>query len=87
MAKPRSNGDEPVEPTSASGVDRLTNVLALMLVKGMKSGEAILTLARSGFRSSEIAELLGTSTNTVSVTLYKDKQSAKKAKKPPREAE
>ena len=55
-------------------------MLALMLVKDMKSGEAILTLSRAGFQAREVAELLGTSSNTVSVTLYQAKQAGKKKK-------
>ncbi len=80
MAKAKSDGDEPVAPTAATGLDRATNVLALMLVKGMKSGEAILTLSRAGFQAREVAEMLGTSANTVSVTLYQAKQAGKKKK-------
>jgi DNA-directed RNA polymerase specialized sigma24 family protein len=78
MAKARSSGDEPVAPTSATGLDRATNVLALLLVKGMKNSEAIVSLSRAGFQPREVAELLGTSANTVSVTLYQAKQATKK---------
>lgn len=39
--------------------------------------EAILELSRAGFGPSRIAELLGTTSNTVSVTLQKAKKSGK----------
>lgn len=58
---------------------RLTNLLALLLIKDMKvQSEQIAVLSRAGFPSSEIAGLLGTTTNTVSVALYQLKRSKKK---------
>ena len=78
MANPKRNAkpDETVQPTTSHGVERAINVLALLLVKDTKQNIAIDTLARAGFKAGEIAALLGTSPNTVSVTLSK----AKKAK-------
>jgi hypothetical protein len=57
---------------------RLTNLLGLLLVKDMKNqGDQIAWLNRVGFKSSEIASLLGTTTNSVSVALYQQKQQKK----------
>lgn len=52
-------------------IERLTRLLALMVVKGESQTEKIKVLAGAGFASGEIAELLGTTANTVSVTLHK----------------
>lgn len=54
---------------------RLTNLLALLLVKGEQQPEKIKTLANVGYSAAEIGQLLGTSANTVSVTLYKLRKS------------
>lgn len=48
---------------------RLVNLLALLLVQERKQPEQISLLSRAGFRPSEIATLLGTTRNTVSVQL------------------
>lgn len=86
MAKPQAsasakkNGDETVAPTAAHGLDRAINVLALMLVKGMKKIDAIDLLDKAGFEAREIAALLATSPNAVSVALYQAKKNGKKAK-------
>jgi DNA-binding CsgD family transcriptional regulator len=66
------------DPTELS---RLTNVLALMLVRGLPQraltqNEQILVLCRAGFRNQAIADLLGTTPQTVNVA-----KSADRAKK------
>lgn len=48
---------------------RLVNLLALLLVQERKQPEQISLLSRAGFRPIEIAALLGTTRNTVSVQL------------------
>ena len=48
---------------------RLVNLLALLLVQERKQPEQIALLNRAGFRPAEIAALLGTTSNTVSVQL------------------
>jgi hypothetical protein len=58
---------------------RLTNLLALLLVKDMRGqGDQIAVLNRAGFKAGEIAALLGTTNNTVSVALYQQKKPKKK---------
>lgn len=59
---------------------KLVNLLALLLVQERKQGEQISLLNRAGFRSAEIAGLLGTTPNTVSVELSSQKR-ARNAKK------
>jgi len=48
---------------------RLVNLLGLLLVRERKQTEQITLLNRAGFRPAEIAALLGTTRNTVSVEL------------------
>jgi transcriptional regulator len=45
------------------------NLLGLLLVRERKQTEQITLLNRAGFRPAEIAALLGTTRNTVSVEL------------------
>lgn len=59
---------------------KLLNLLALLLVHERKQVEQISFLNRAGFRPAEIAALLGTTRNTVSVALSNQKV-AKKRKK------
>ncbi|MCC7293603.1 MAG: hypothetical protein IT449_16220 [Phycisphaerales bacterium] len=63
---------------------RLVNLLGLLLVQERQQTEKISLLSRAGFRSAEIAFLLGTTPNTVSVELSKQRREkkAKKGKKP-----
>lgn len=59
---------------------RLLNLLALQLVQGKAQVEQIVLLSKVGLRPIEIAGLLGTTPNTVSVLLSKEKRE-RKAKK------
>lgn len=59
---------------------RLANLLALLLVRDLKQTQQIGLLGGAGFPSAEIAALLGTTRNTVSVELS-NQRSGKKAKK------
>jgi hypothetical protein len=60
---------------------RLLNLLALMLVQERQQVEQISLLSRAGFRPFEIAGLLDTTANNVSVRLAEIRKS-KKAGKP-----
>jgi len=63
-------------------LDLITRLLALNLVKDMKTqNEKILTLSSFGFGPTSIAEMLGTSSNTVNVALSKIR--SKKKGQPP----
>jgi DNA-binding NarL/FixJ family response regulator len=65
---------------------KLVNLLALLLVQERKQPEQIALLNRAGFRAAEIAALLGTTRNTVSVQLSIQKRgrNVPKAPKPKR---
>jgi hypothetical protein len=65
---------------------RLVNLLALLIVQERKQPEQIAILNRAGFKPSEIADLLGTTRNTVSVQLsiQKRDKTVAKARKPKR---
>jgi len=63
----RSNDDQ--SASTPELLRRLVNIAALWIVKGQSQKEQILTLGGAGFSASEIAALLGTTTNTVAVTL------------------
>lgn len=60
---------------------RLVNILALLLVQERPQGEQIDLLGRAGFGSAQIAALLGTTRNTVSVELSVRKRGKKSKKK------
>lgn len=52
-------------------LDKIVRLLAQSLLKDLKfQKEKILALSSIGYRPSEIATFLGTSSNTVSVTLH-----------------
>ena len=59
---------------------RLVKLLALLLVQERKQPEQIALLNRAGFRPAEIAALLGTTRNTVSVQLSQQKRERRPAK-------
>jgi hypothetical protein len=59
---------------------RLLNLFALMLVNDRQQAEQIDLLTRAGFRPLEIAGLLDTSANNVSVRLAEMRRAKKKSK-------
>jgi DNA-directed RNA polymerase specialized sigma24 family protein len=61
--------DEPASDQSER-LRRLTSLVALLLVKGESQNEKIRTLDAAGYQPKEIAELLGTTSNTARVTLH-----------------
>lgn len=64
MAKRRA------EPKRVESIDRIANLLALLLVRDAKQGDAIMLLSRAGFSDDDIAELLHTTKGTISQTRY-----------------
>lgn len=67
MARGVENRMEPIE--------ELVRLMAIELRQRAQSqGEAILELSKAGFGPSRIAELLGTTANTVNVTIQKAKK-------------
>lgn len=87
MPKPSVAEEPQDQPNGLTAFEsRLVNLLALLLVEGRKQPEQIALLNRAGFRPAEIAALLGTTRNTVSVQLSIQKRERKvaKARKPKR---
>jgi DNA-directed RNA polymerase specialized sigma24 family protein len=52
-------------------LEKLTRLLALLVVKGESQAEKIKLLAGAGFANTEIAELLGLTANAVNVALHR----------------
>jgi DNA-directed RNA polymerase specialized sigma24 family protein len=50
-------------------LDQIRRILAVMATKGLKQRDQITTLDQAGLAPKDIAELLGTSSNTVRVEL------------------
>ena len=63
-------GADTVTPRDAD-VERLANLVALLLVKGEPQADQIRTLAAAGYGNSEIAALLGLTSNAVNVALHR----------------
>jgi DNA-binding NarL/FixJ family response regulator len=71
----RSNPDD-----AAEQLRLISNLLALLAVKGESQEEKILTLAAAGFTTGEIADLIRTTANTVAVTKSTSKSKPNKKK-------
>ncbi len=69
------SGTQP--PEQADHLARIANLLALLLVRGESQTDKVVTLSSAGFTPGEIAGLLGTTSNAVSVALYKAKRDSK----------
>ncbi len=76
---PEEPGDRPDGLTAFES--KLVNLLALLLVQERAQGQQIDLLNRAGFNSAQIAALLGTTRNTVSVVLSVQKHGKKIKKK------
>ncbi len=78
MAKPSVAEEVQDRPDGLTAFEsKLVNLLALLLVQEQKQPEQIALLNRAGFRPVEIAALLGTTRNTVSVQLSIQKRKNK----------
>ena len=86
MAKPKVAEGLDDRPDSLTTFEsKLVNLLALILVQERKQPEQISLLNRAGFRPMEIAALLGTTSNTVSVQISLQKQKKKTPTRKPRD--
>lgn len=56
-------------PNLVEKLDRAVRLLAIAAIRGMPQTAQIATLSRAGFPPKEIADILGTTPNTVRVTL------------------
>ena len=71
MASKKGSRRKPDARTrSIEPMERIANLLALLLVKDAKPGEAILLLWRAGFPDEQIAELLNTTQGNIRQTRY-----------------
>ena len=66
--------DEKNEKRILSELEKISKLLALNLIKGLNQREQIETLSGAGFQPREIAEIIETTPNTVSVTLAKSRR-------------
>ena len=64
---------KPIEEVVVTKLDRILRVLAISVTNGLKQTEQIALLNRAGIPPKDIADLLGTTPNTVSVALAKRK--------------
>lgn len=75
MAKPKeTRSDDSANlagGVNSPAVERLTNLMALLLIKGEQQTDQLRILACAGFSNTEIARLLGLTPNAVSVALHR----------------
>lgn len=57
------------EDPIVSKIDKILRILAVIATKGMNQRQQIAVLSQAGLQPKEIADLLGTSSNTVRVEL------------------
>lgn len=69
--KPRISSVDHETCSDLPGLERLSRLLALLLVKGESQAEKIQLLSVAGFGNKEIAELLSLTANAVSVALHR----------------
>ena len=60
---------QPLEQQAVSKLDQILRVLVVLATRGLKQREQIALLDAARFSPKDIAELLGTSSNTVRVEL------------------
>ena len=58
-----------IEEQAIEKLDQILRILVISVTRGLKQREQIALLDRAGFQPKAIAELLGTSSNTVRVEL------------------
>ena len=75
VARRRSSASLPVDRAEENSkqLERLTRLLALLVVKGESQAEKMRVLAGAGFANTEIAELLGLTPNAVNVALHRSR--------------
>jgi len=61
---------------------RIANLLAVLVTDGKTQTEAILRLAHAGYAPKEIADFLGTTSNTVRVTLSTKRAAGRSRRRP-----
>ncbi len=74
MAKPKQGPDHNEEDGMSLFATRLTNLLALHLVKDMTETDRVRWLRRAGFKADEMHALLGTSRHAARVASHPRKK-------------
>jgi hypothetical protein len=76
--------EEQHQEIATAKLDQAIKLLAMLAVKGLSQTDQIATLNRIGFSPKAIADVLGTTSNTVRVTLVAIRKAGhkKKQKKP-----
>jgi DNA-binding NarL/FixJ family response regulator len=69
-----------VEETIAQQLGRIVRLLTILVTRDMTQKDQIVLLASAGFQPKEIADLIGTTPNTVSVTLSTIRRESAKGK-------
>jgi DNA-binding NarL/FixJ family response regulator len=72
--------NETIEDQILQELKRISRVQVLIATRGQTQKDSIVDLARIGFQPKEIADLLGTTPNTVSVALSTLKKKTKSVK-------
>lgn len=80
MAAKNKDSSESQTDKSVDVSNRIANLIALQLVTGKPQPEQISLLSAAGYVPSEIARLIGTTPNTVSVTLSQRRKGKRKKK-------
>jgi hypothetical protein len=78
MAKPNGDESQPGTDNLTAFESKIVNLLALLLVQERKLTDQVSLLSRAGFSPAEIAALLGTTPNMVSVLIYQQKKEKRK---------
>jgi DNA-directed RNA polymerase specialized sigma24 family protein len=68
---PNQISNESFEQSALDRLDRIIRLIALSGITGKARPEQLMLLSRSGFHPKEIADLLGTTPNTVRVMLHR----------------
>ena len=72
---------QPIDHEAVEKLDQILRILVVLATRGLKQREQIAVLDGAGFSPKAIAELLGTSSNTVRVELVALRK-ANRARKP-----
>lgn len=64
--------------SEVAGIDKVANLVAMLLIRDMNKSAGAAVLASSGFTNKEIAGLLGTSEGSVRAFLSQAKKKAEK---------
>lgn len=77
-AKTQSRKPPSTEDLVLERLDRIVRMIAVDMSKGLRQREQIALLTRAGLKPKEIAEIVGTSSNTVRVELVALRKTTKR---------